>query len=252
MRLFLCTIFLLMAYIIPNRCIIIIEIPTAELAKVKAKGGRNMQKQAPLVITISRQLGSGGAYIGQQLAKGLDIGYWDREIISQAARQLSVLEEDLEARDEKIPSFWQNFLQLGGFSSFDLYIPPQIYMLNDWNLYKVEAEIIKRIGCEQSAIIIGRCGSYVLRDHPNHVSIFLHASREFRRERLHYLYQVSLEEAGKMIAQSDKDRARYHQAITSKEWNDARQYDLAIDTGQLGVDNAVLLIRKYLESVKRQ
>ena len=66
-----------------------------------------MKNTSPFVITISRQLGCGGAYVGQQLAKHLDVFYADREIISQAAKQFSVLEEDLKSRDEKILSFWQ-------------------------------------------------------------------------------------------------------------------------------------------------
>jgi len=132
-----------------------------------------VKQTGPFVITISRQLGSGGAYIGQQLAKKLNIFYADREIICHVAKKLSVLEEDLESRDEKIRSFWQSFLQLCAFAS-DAYLPPPMIVPTDRELFKAEAEIIEHISKERSAVIIGRCGAHILREHPNHVSIFLH------------------------------------------------------------------------------
>ena len=142
-----------------------------------------MKKTSPFVITISRQLGSGGAYIGQQLAKNLNIFYADREIIGQAAKQLSVLNEDLESRDEKILSFWQSFIRSFAIAP-DVYVPPQIIAPTDRGLFKTESEIIARIAKERSAVIIGRCGSYILREHPNHVSIFLHGDITFRKGRI--------------------------------------------------------------------
>lgn len=205
-----------------------------------------MKEKSQIVISISRQIGSGGAYIGQQLAQQLNILYLDREIINRAAKQLSVLEEELESYDERVPSFWQSFFQLGGCASLDMYVPPQIFVPTDHELFKVEAEIINGISSEHSAVIIGRCGSHILHGHPNHTSIFLHANNEFRQGRIQELYQVSSEAASKMIVQSDKERARYHQMHTGKEWVDARQYDLSIDTSKIGVNNSVQLILQYL------
>ncbi len=208
-----------------------------------------MKKASPLIITISRQLGSGGAFVGQQLAKGLNISYIDREIISQAARQLSVLEEELESRDEKTLSFWQSFLQLCTFCAPDVYMPPQVIAPTNRELFKTEAEIIEHIAEERSAVIIGRCGSHILRDHPNHASIFLHGGIDFRKDRVRKLYNVSEECAVKMIAQSDTERAHYHRAVTGKDWTDARQYHISIDTSKMGLDKSVEFILKYLELI---
>jgi CMP/dCMP kinase len=202
-----------------------------------------------IVITISRQLGSGGAYIGQQLAKKLNILYLDREIIRLAAEKLSVLEDELEPRDERILSFWQSVSQFSGYGGSDLYIPPRIFVPTDRELFEAEAEVIKHIAKDRSAVIIGRCGSHVLRACPNHTSIFLHADIDFRMRRIEELYNVSQEEASKMIAKSDSERTRYHRRLTRKEWTDARQYDLSIDTSKIGVDNSVQLILQYLELV---
>lgn len=205
-----------------------------------------MENTLPFVITISRQLGAGGAYIGQHLAKNLNVFYADREIIGQAAKQLSVLETDLESRDEKILSFWQSFIRSFAIAP-DVYVPPEIIAPTDRELFKTESEIITRIAKERSAVIIGRCGFYILGKHPNHVSIFLHGNIVFRKARLQKLYNVSEEVAEKMIVQSDEERSYYNNRFTGKKWTDATQYDISIDTSKTGVDKSVGFILKYLE-----
>jgi cytidylate kinase len=207
-----------------------------------------MKQTSPFAITISRELGCGGAYVGQQLAKKLEIFYADREIISQAAKQLSVLKEELESRDEKVLSFWQAFIRSYAIAP-DTYVPPQIITPSDRELFKTESEVIGRIAKERSAVIIGRCGSYILREHPNHVSIFLHGAITFRKIRIQKLYAVSEEIAEKMIVQSDKERALYHHTVTGQEWADARRYDISIDTSKIDVEKSGELIFKYLESI---
>lgn len=206
-----------------------------------------MNEKLPLIITISRQLGCGGAYIGQQLARKLNISYIDREIIRQAAEHFSTAEETLESRDEKKFSFWQSIFRSGGLAGSDLYIPPQIFVPSERELFEAETEIIKRIAAERAAVIIGRCGSHILRNRPHHTSVFLHASRRFRQTRLQQVYKLNADEAAKKIVQSDVERARYHQILTGQDWSDARQYDLALDTGKIGVDHGVELILQYLE-----
>ncbi|MGV8059707.1 MAG: AAA family ATPase [Smithellaceae bacterium] len=207
-----------------------------------------MKNASSFVITISRQLGSGGAYIGQQLAAKLNAFYADREIIGKAAQQLSVLEEDLESREEKMLSFWQSFIRSFAVAPV-VYVPPQIIDPTDRKLFKTESEIIARIAKERSAVIIGRCGFYILREYPNHVSIFLHGDITFRNGRIQKLYNISEKVAGEMIAQSDKERARYNHTFTGKEWADARQYNLSIDTGKTGIDKSVEVILKYLNLI---
>jgi len=209
-----------------------------------------MEKTRKFSITISRQLGSGGAYIGQQLAKQLDIFYADREIIDRVARQYAVLEEDVASNDGKINSFWQSFLQFNTVST-DLYVPPKLLAPTDMELFQAEAEIIEHIASERSAVIIGRCGSYILRDNPINVKVFLYGDIESRRKRIQSLYQTTEDKAESLIEESDKDRARYCRIVTNKEWdwNDLRNYDLSFDTGKLGVDKCVELILEYLKLV---
>jgi len=211
-------------------------------------GGIKMEQAKSFVITISRQLGSGGASIGRQLAKNMNLFFADREIISQAAKRLSTLEEKLESREEKRLSFWHSILnsapQGGG-----VYMAPisPILEFTDNELFTVESDIIKQIADEGSAVIIGRCGSYVLRQHPNHLSIFLHADKTFRNDRIQKLYHLSEENAGKMIEKNDKERATYCKTFTGKEWTDARNYDLSINTSKLGIEKTTEYIFNILK-----
>jgi CMP/dCMP kinase len=204
-----------------------------------------MKNASPLIITISRQLGCGGASIGQQIAKKLNIFYADREIIKQAAEELSMLEEDLQSRDEKKLSFWQSFIRAYALAP-DAYVKPQIPAPSDRQLFKTESEIIERIAKERSAVIIGRCGSYILRGHPNHVSIFLHGDIAFRQKRVQNTYNISEEAAAQMIAQSDKARSVYHHTVTGQDWADARRYALCLATDNLEMEKSVEFIMKYL------
>ncbi|MDD4921553.1 MAG: cytidylate kinase-like family protein [Bacteroidales bacterium] len=205
-----------------------------------------MKQTKPFVITVNRQLGSGGAYIGQQLADKLNIFYADREIISRAAKELSVLEQDIDFLDEKAPSFWEMVFQNNAFAS-EIYIPQKMMPPTDRELFEAETEVIEHIAQEKSAVIIGRCGFYLLRDHPNLVSLFLHADSAFRNERIQKQYQVSKDIAEKMLIQNDKERAAYCKTYTGKEWANARNYDLSINTGIIGVDKTVELILNYLK-----
>jgi cytidylate kinase len=207
-----------------------------------------MKPITPFVISISRQLGSGGAYIGQQLAKRLNIDYVDREILSMAAKQLAVLEEDLESRDEKLLSFWKSFFHMNAFAS-EYHLPPQMNFPFDREIYDAEAEIIKHIAEDRSAVIIGRGGFHILQEYSNHIGLFLHAGIPFRSKRIQELYKVPEKTALEMIIQNDKERGNYIGTFTGKRWTDAGQFDLSFDTGKIGLDKSVELILSYLESI---
>ena len=207
-----------------------------------------MEQTSPLVISISRQLGSGGAYIGQQLAKNLNLFFADREIINEAAKKLSVLEEDVESQEEKF-SVWESFLQ--SFASApDVYLPPKYNAPTESELFKTESEIIMHLAEQRSSVIVGRCGFFILRNHPNHVSIFLHGNIDFRIKRFMEFSKTTEEIARKTICQTDKARALYVHTFTKLDWADAKHYDLTIDTSKIGCDNAIELIMEYLELKK--
>jgi len=208
-----------------------------------------MDSNKHLIITISRELGCGGAYIGRQIAKELNMYYADHEIITLAAEQLSAVEADVSMRDEKMESFWKSFWMYSGTLP-DAYIPFQRqFQPTSHDVFHAEAKIIKHIAQEKPSVIIGRCGFYVLRDEPNRVSIFLHADKGFRIKRLAELYQIDEKEAEKMIANSDKERGEYISNFSGTSWQDARQFHLCIDTGKTGIDKSVELILNYVKSL---
>jgi len=207
-----------------------------------------MDRKSMFVVTISRQLGAGGVYVGQQLAKKLNLFYADHEIINRAAKELSVLEETLEAREEKLSSFWRSFLQSYALGAADAYVPSRGNIPTSLELFNAESRVIRRIAEESPAVILGRCGSHILRDHPNHVSVFLHGHASFRAGRISEHYHLSGEAARKALEKSDKERALYHRTFAGGDWTDATKYDIALNTGKIGLDRSVEIILKYLEN----
>jgi len=207
-----------------------------------------MKPTNPMIITISRQLGCGGAYIGQKLAKKLKFRYADREIIRAVAEKLSVKEEDIEKRDERRQSIWESMMNSTGFAP-EFYVPLNIrYAPSDAELYETETKIIQEIAAEGNAVIIGRGGFHILRNRHSTVRILLHADIDFRIKRVAEIYKVSAKEAAGLILQSDKERAKYINALTGLSWLDATQFDLAIDTGRIGIDKAVDVIAGFAKN----
>lgn len=206
---------------------------------------------APYVTTISRQLGSGGSYIGRQVAYRLGISYMDREIISEAAERFQTSEHELAKFEEKPASLWESIF-VGNLIDDMSYYPPRLLAPSPSNVFHTQSEIIKKVADERSAVIIGRGGHYVLKDRPRHLSVFIHAGIPFRIKRVVKLYQVTERQAVKMIEKYDNERARFIRQIANQDWMDACNYQLCIDTGVIGLDNAVNLIVYYLRDKFRQ
>jgi len=207
-----------------------------------------MNESLPFIITISRLFGSGGAYVGKQLARKLNIAYLDRDILSQAAKEFSLPEEALKPYEEKTDSFW-DLIQRSLFGNPYVYAPPTIYLPTSRQLYEAESDVIVRAAKERSAVIVGRCASCLLHNRPNHLSVFLYSDVDFRKNRVREIYNLSDSKALKMIAKNDEERTRYHSEFAGDNWTDATRYHLAIDTGKIGVDKCVDLIMDYIELV---
>jgi cytidylate kinase len=130
----------------------------------------------------------------------------------------------------------------------DVYVPPKLVFPTERELFEAESGVIARMAKERSAVFIGRCGFHVLREHPHHVSIFLHGDRAFRRERVQELYRLSKDDAEKMVTRSDKERANFCKTFTGKDWADARNFELTIDTSKLqDLDKVTDAIYQYLQ-----
>jgi len=184
------------------------------------------------------------------VANKTNMFFADHEIINKATTQLKTLEENLESREEKVLTFWHSFFKFTSQAQgVNMASISPILEFTDDELFTVESDIIKRIANEGPAVIIGRYDFDVLRPYPNHVSIFMHANKEFRTNRIHIAYNLPYAEAERMIGKSDKERAAYCKTFTGKEWTDKLNYDISIDTSKLGIDNTIEFILKSVELI---
>ena len=206
-----------------------------------------MNQNAPLIVTISREFGSGGAYIGQQIAKKLNMYYADYEIVAKAAEYFSANIVDVASQEERVEPLWKSLWNFYGTAVPNVYVPTRrIFVPTSQELFNEQSEIIRKIAAEHSAVIIGRGGFYVLRDFPNKIDICLHADMEFRNRRIQGLYNISEEEANNMIKQTDKERALYISTFTGMDWNNSKNFDLTLNTGKLGINKSLELILEFI------
>ncbi len=208
-----------------------------------------MDADKKILITISRELGSGGSFIGRVLARDLGISYVDREIVREAANYFKLPENKIDSLNEKLRSFWDSFyVNINGYQ--DIYVPPQIVGPTDWELFEIESQIIRKIAENRSAVIIGRCGFHVLKEYAHHTRVFLYADKDFRIDRIQKLRNLSYEEAEAMVIQSDKDRKNYYKTYAGKDWSDTGNYDIAINTTSIDLFAAVKMIRNFIDAFK--
>jgi len=198
------------------------------------------------VVTISHQLGCGGTNIGKQLSEVLSIPFVDRQILKQVADYLDLPEADIENREERLASFWQTFFRLESLSD-PITAAGAEYLPSDRELYNLESEFIEQIAKKGSAIILGRGGRYILRGHPRHFSVFVHADLKDRVQRVSELCHVSEDASRKIIEKDDHERNAYIKSFTRLEWLDARTYDICVNTSSIGADNSVKIIKNCLE-----
>lgn len=205
------------------------------------------------VITISHQLGSGGTTLGQKLAERLGIPFFDREILNRVAEELHLAERNLEQREERLSSFWEAMGRNAILSDPVGCLALDNYEPTDQELFDHETEIIARIAEKSSGIFLGRCGGYVLRQHPCHVRLLVHADLPDRINRLKQLFCLEEEAARKLIQTNDRERNAYIHAFTQQNWLDARLYDLAMNTSSLGLEKAVdLALAVVQEKIRHQ
>jgi len=205
-----------------------------------------------VIITISRQLGSGGSFIGRQVAERLGIKYVDREILHQAASLLNENENGLSAREERISTFWERMMQTFCFGVPEAgYNPPPLLPIADYELFAVESKVIRKLAESCSVVIVGRAGSQILKEFPDLVSIFLHASKEFRIKRVKEIYNITeTRQAEEIITDSDLQRKKFVKAMTGSDWSNAMNYHLCINTEVAGFSTATELIINLADKIR--
>ena len=199
-----------------------------------------------LIIAINRQYGSGGKEIGTKLSKDLGIPIYDQEIPEMAAKKSGIRKDYFEKVDEKPTDSFLYALAMNTFSMNGTVNPFDNTLSSD-RLFNIQAEVVQEIAKEGPCVIIGRCGEYILRDEPNCISVYICSPMEKRVERITRLYNLSPKDAQKKIMSIDKKRDSYYGYYAGKDWRACASYNLSIDSGTLGIDNAVELIKKYIE-----
>ena len=214
-----------------------------------------MNTNEKFVITISRELGSGGRTVGRKLAAALDVRYSDKELIGQLMKQFNLTAIGIEQLKGKKKNWIADFItfvapvpKVGMLVDTDSrYVQEFRPDLTTDDLFKAETEILRGIAEEGSCVIAGRSGFFVLKDLPNKLDIFITASPEHRIERVMRKQHLSREEAATAIENVDKARDNYVQRYTGKSRNDARNYDLCLNMDNLSEDDAVELILSYIK-----
>lgn len=198
------------------------------------------------IITINRQFGSGGRLIAEGLAERLGIEYLDRKILAECAAKMGFIEEHLKGFEEKAPSIWTTpTVEMGAFSAIG--IPYYICSSTNDELYIVQTKIIEEKAKQSSCVVLGRCANNILKDNPKCISLFLYADMDFKREIISKYYKIEIKNAEKQIKRVDKERGRYYENYTGQRWDDVSQYDLAINTGAVGIEPTVQLIMSYIK-----
>ncbi|NMC38224.1 MAG: cytidylate kinase-like family protein [Bacteroidales bacterium] len=194
------------------------------------------------VITIGRQLGSGGREIGQKLSALLGISFYDKELICLASRESGLNQEFFEKADER-----KRFRLFGGISGFrDLMAGESMNQyLADETLFKIQSDIIRSLAAHKSCIFVGRCADYVLKDTERRLSIFIYADLNDRIKRVTEIHKMAESKAKIHIERTDRERARYYNYFSGKEWGAAASYHLCINSSVLGIDKTADLICRF-------
>ena len=200
-------------------------------------------------ITIARQMGCGGAYVGRAIARRLGLGYVDREVLHLAAQSLNVEDAAVEASSEKLTSFWERLL--GGLTRLppeSPYTPPPVRTFTDEELFRRQVEALKLIAAREDCVIVGYGGAFVLPRHEGAVNLYFHAPLKFRVKRVMEIYNLSgAHEAGRMIEESDEMRGRYFARMTDVDWTCANNYHLCIDTSIYSLPELAERLIRFVE-----
>ena len=210
-----------------------------------------MNLNEKFVITINRELGSGGRTVGRKLAEKLASPFYDKALIKALQEKYHLSVEEIEKLKGRKQGWWADFKrQMTGSVMYTNYYIPKVgdepELLDTDEVFRTEQEILKGMAEEESCIIAGRSGFFVFRNHPNRLSILIQASKAFRVNRVATKQNTTPEEAAKIIDKVDKMRENYVKKYTKTSRYDTRNYDLVISADGKTEDEIVNFILKYI------
>ena len=212
-----------------------------------------MKLKDKFVITINRELGSGGRTIGKLLADRLGVPFYDKALIQELEKKYDLTAQEIERLKGQKHNWWADFKR--SLKIMPSFAAPQLisgnssipdFLITD-DIFQSETQILQGIAEDESCVMAGRSAFYVLRDHPNHLSILIQAGMETRIARLMDKRNISREEAMKIIQEVDKGRERYVKKYTGTSRYDTRNYDLVFNAANHTEDEIVDLILQYIK-----
>jgi cytidylate kinase len=197
------------------------------------------------ILTIGRQFGSGGRIIGKKLAETLELSFYDKELITLAAKESGLCTEVFEKADERTSAALLHAFSIGMSYNMSVYTPYADILSNE-GLFKIQSDVIRKLAETESCVIVGRCADYILRDNPRCISFFIHDTIANRIRRIMERQLLTAEQAKELIAKTDKSRAAYYDYYTNKAWGVSSSYHLSVDASVLGIDETVRFIKDFI------
>ncbi len=199
-----------------------------------------------MIITIGREFGSGGKYIGERLAEELGMKFYDAELITRVSRERNINIRTLNENDEKHKkSFWYT-LAMASMSMYDS-VNSLTDLPEDDKVFIEQSKVIEEIADEDNSVIIGRCSNVILKNRKNAVHVFIYAQDEnFKLQRKVEFAGLDEKKALKLMKKKDKERAAYYNYYTNKVWGAKDSYDLLVDSSKLGIENTIKLIKEFV------
>lgn len=201
-----------------------------------------------LIISVGRQLGSGGRIIAKMLAEEFGCKFYDREVLNLAAKESGFCEEFFEKNDERKGFLDQIFHMHVPFISDSSFYESG---LSQENLFRLQSDATRKAAEESPCVFVGRCADYVLREHKNIVTIFITADIEERIANIQKRHNCSPEEAKKIITNKEDTRSSYYNYYTSKTWGSSASYDLCVNSSRLGLEGTKKYIADFIRKVKK-
>ena len=211
-----------------------------------------MNKNEQFVITINRELGSGGRTVGRLLAEKLGVPFYDKAVIKALQEKFNLTTAEIEQLKGRKHSWWadvERILKIDGGMNMDYYMPKKDSMpdlLTTDEMFKTETLILQDLAAEKSCVVAGRSGFHVFRDHPNHLSILIQASMNYRVERVARKQNMTEDEARKTIERVDKMRENYVKKYTGTSRYDTRNYQLVISADGKTEEQIADIIMQYI------
>ena len=189
---------------------------------------------AKRIITISREFGSGGRFIGEEVAKKIGIAYYDKNIINQIAEESGLSPDYIQESAELSPK--------KGFFAYALAGRDITGRSVEDMVYQAQRKVILELADKEPCVIIGRNADYILKDRDDVLNVFIHGDMPEKTQRISQLYRVTEQEAIKMMADTDKRRMTNYNFYTDQKWGKASNYTLCLNSSQLGYDRCEAMI----------